>query len=53
MFFSSLFRINVEKAGSEKVSLPDSKYYPEPFSHAAIHVNCTCSLVVELLNGAK
>ena len=25
----------------------------EPFSYAAIHLDCTCSLVIELLNGAN
>ena len=28
-------------------------YCSEPFSRAANHLNCTCSLVVELLNGAN
>ena len=34
----------------EKTSLPYSDCCSEPFSYAAIHLDCTCSLVIELLN---
>ena len=32
--------------------MPYSDCCSEPFSYAAIHLDCTCSLVIELLNGA-
>ena len=35
------------------MSMPYSDCSSEPFSHAAIHLNFTCSLVIELLNGAN
>ena len=33
--------------------MPYSDRCTEPFSYAAIYLDCTCSLVVELLNGAN
>ena len=39
--------------GWKTTSLPYSYCCPEPFSYAAIHPDCTCSLVIELLNGAN
>ena len=56
MFFQGIkhdpFKKNVEEGGWEKTSLPYSDSCSEPFSYAAIHLDCTCSLVIELLNGA-
>ena len=54
-FFKSIrhdpLEINVEESGLQKISLPYPDYFTEPFSHTAIHLDCTCGLVVELLNG--
>ena len=56
MFFQSirhnLFNQNVEEDGWQKTSFPYSDC-SEPFFHAVIHLDCTCSLVTELLNGAN
>ena len=41
------------EGGWQKTSLPYSDCCSEPFSYAAIHLDCTCSLVIELLNGAN
>ena len=57
MFFQGIrhdpFDKNVEDGGCQKTSLPYSDSCSEPFSYAAIHLDCTCSLVIELLNGAN
>ena len=57
MFFKGIrhdpFEKNVEEGGWQKTSLPYSDSCSEPFSYAAIHLDCTCSLVIELLNGAN
>ena len=57
MFFQGIrhdpFEKNVEEGGWQKTSLPYSDCCSEPFSYAAIHLDCTCSLVIELLNGAN
>ena len=47
------FEKNAEKGGWQKTSLPYSDCCSETFSYAAIHLGCTCSLVIELLNGAN
>ena len=57
MFFQGIrhdpFEKNVEEGGWQKTSLPYSDCCSEPFSNAAIHLDCTYSLVIELLNGAN
>ena len=56
MFFQSIrhdpFEKNVEEGGWQKTSLPYSDCCSEQFSHAAVHLDCTCSLVVQVLKGA-
>ena len=47
------FEENVEEGGRQKVLLLNSNCCSKLFSRACINVNCTCSLVVELLNVAK
>ena len=57
MFFQSIrhepFEKNVEEGGWQKTSLPYFDCCSEPFSNTVIHMYCTCSLVIELLNGAN
>ena len=57
MFFQGIshdsFEKNVEEGGWQKTSLPYSDCCSEPLSYAAIHLDCTCSLVIELLNDAN
>ena len=57
MFFHDIshspFGKDAEEGGREKASLPYSNCCSEPFFCAAVHLNCTCSLVVQLLNGAN
>ena len=57
MFFQGIrhdpFEKNVEEGGWQKTALPYSDCCSEPFSYAAIHLDCTCSHVIELLNGAN
>ena len=44
---------NIDEGGWQKTSMPYSDCSLEPFSHAAIHLNFTCSLFIELLSGAN
>ena len=57
MFFQSIrhdpFEKIAKEGGWQKTSLPYSDCCSEPFSYAAIHLDYTCSLVLELLNGAN
>ena len=57
MFFQSIrhnpFEKNLEKGGWEKTSLPDSNCCSEPFFCAAIHIDCTNSIAVQVLKGAN
>ena len=57
MFFQGIrhdpFEKEVEDGGWQKTSLPYSDYCSELFSYAAIQLDCTCSFVIELLNGAN
>ena len=46
-------RTMLKRVGLKKTSLPYSDCCSEPFSYAAIHLDCTCNLVIELLNGAN
>ena len=39
--------------GRQKTALLYSDCCSEPFSYAAIHLDCSYSLIVELLNGAN
>ena len=43
----------LKRVGDKRHSLPYSDCCSEPFSYAAIHLDCTCSLVIELLNNAN
>ena len=43
------FEENVEEGWLQKTSLPYSNCGSEPFSHAAVHLDCTCSRFVKLL----
>ena len=47
------FEKNVEEGGWQKTFLPYSDCCSEPVPYAAIHLDCTCSLVIELLKGAN
>ena len=49
----SCMKKDVEEGERAKASLPYSKCCSEPFSPAAVYLNCTCSLVIELLNSAN
>ena len=45
-----LFEKRVEEGRRQKTALPYSDKCSEPFSYPVIHQDCTCSLVIELLN---
>ena len=57
MFFQGIrhdpFEKNVKEGGWQKTSLPNSDCCSELFSYAVIYLDCTCSLVMELLNDAN
>ena len=57
MFFESIghnpFEKDVEEGVLEKASLPYPNCCSEPVFCAAVPLNCTCSLDVELLSGAN
>ena len=44
---------NVEEGGWKKTSLPDSICCSGPFFSAAIHMNCTYSLIVQVFSGVS
>ena len=41
------------RGGGGQAFLPNSSCYSEPFSHAAIHLRCTYSLVIEAFKSAN
>ena len=57
MFFQSIrhdpSEKNNEEGGWQKTSLPHSDCCSQTFSYAAVHLDCTCSVVVELVSGAN
>ena len=56
-FLSCFFRASVitclRKILKREASLPNSIFCSKPFFCAAVHMNCTCSLAIDLRNGAN
>ena len=50
MFFQSIRNDQFEKNVRDIKHLPYSDCYSEPLSNAAIRLDCSCSLAIELLN---
>ena len=50
MFFQSISH-KFSRKMLKKTSLPNSNCYSDPVASAAIHLNCTYRLFVQLLNG--